>query len=240
MPVFRLGKALAFPPPEMAHESGLLAVGGDLSPSRLLLAYSMGIFPWFSAGQPILWHSPDPRMVLLPNALRTNQSMRQALKKRPYRLTFDLAFRQVISACSETPRPGQDGTWITDSIIDGYCALHAQGYAHSIEAWDGDALVGGLYGVCLGAAFFGESMFARAPDASKIAFIKLCRQLVRWGVSLIDCQVHTEHLDRFGATEWPRDAFLKALSAALKAQPTRLGPWSFDPDLSAPGPCPAA
>jgi leucyl/phenylalanyl-tRNA--protein transferase len=238
MPIYRLSSSLVFPPPRLAHPSGLLAVGGDLSPARLLLAYRSGIFPWFSEGQPILWHSPDPRMVLIPSELRTNQSLRQALKRRPYRLTADRAFVEVITACAEADRPGQLGTWITDTMIEGYAALHAQGYAHSIEAWDGDALVGGLYGVCIGAVFFGESMFARASDTSKVAFVKAVRQLIRWGITLIDCQVHTRHLDRFGATEWPRDAFLAALHPALEAQPTRLGPWTLDPDLSAPGPCP--
>lgn len=238
MPVFRLGKALAFPKPELAHESGLLAVGGDLRPERILLAYGEGIFPWYSEGQPIMWHSPDPRTVLLASKLRTNQSLRQALKRRPYRLTLDTRFRDVMQACSETPRPGQDGTWITDEMLDAYCKLHDLGLAHSVEAWDGDALVGGLYGISLGAVFFGESMFAHAPDASKIAFTKFARQLTRWHIDLIDCQVHTNHLDRFGAQEWPRAVYISELHKALALQPTRQGRWTLDPDLASPGPCP--
>lgn len=228
MPVYRLSKQLAFPPPDHAEESGLLAVGGDLDPERLLLAYSLGIFPWYHEGIPILWYSPDPRTVLEPSGLVVSRSLRKAIRRAPYRVTLDTAFGQVIRACAEVPRRGQDGTWITRDMMRAYDELHALGYAHSVEAWRGDELVGGLYGVSLGAAFFGESMFARADDASKIAFVALVEQLDRWGIRLIDCQVHTDHLERFGAGEWPRDRFLAALEAAL-GQPTRGGPWRFDP-----------
>tara|TARA_R110002096_G_scaffold434832_1_gene658157 strand:- start:164472 stop:165170 length:699 start_codon:yes stop_codon:yes gene_type:complete len=225
--VFRIDHRLVFPPPDLADENGLLAVGGDLSAERLVLAYSMGIFPWFDEGLPIMWHSPDPRMVLLPEDLRINRSLRKAIKRAPYRVTLDTAFHEVIAACAAIYRPGQGGTWITDDMIEAYDELHRQGYAHSIEAWQGDELVGGLYGVSLGSAFFGESMFALAPDASKIAFATLVTQLQNWGVDMVDCQVHTEHLENFGALEIPRRDFLERLQASLKA-PTRLGPWLFD------------
>jgi leucyl/phenylalanyl-tRNA--protein transferase len=227
VPVFRLDERLVFPPAELA-EDGLLAVGGDLTPERLVLAYSQGIFPWYSEGQPILWHSPDPRMVLLADQIRVPRSLRKIIRHAPYQLTLDTAFGQVIEACSSAPRPEQEGTWITRAMKRAYRRLHRLGLAHSAEAWRGGKLVGGLYGVSLGAAFFGESMFAWADDASKIAFVALTEQLGRWGVSLIDCQVHTEHLARFGAAEWPREAYLKALEAALQ-HPTRQGPWRLDP-----------
>lgn len=216
-----------FPPPELAEQSGLLAVGGDLRPERLLLAYSLGIFPWYSEGTPILWHSPDPRMVLCASELHISRSLRKAIRREPYEIRLDSAFDQVISGCARSERPGQDGTWITTEMTEAYLELHRRGYAHSAEAWQGGELVGGLYGVSLGRAFFGESMFARRPDASKIAFVHLIRWLQSWGVELVDCQVHTEHLARLGATEWPRARFLAALRDALE-QPTRLGPWSLE------------
>lgn len=227
MTVYRLSKQLAFPPPDHAEESGLLAVGGDLKPERLLLAYSRGIFPWYHEGIPILWYSPDPRTVLESSGLVVSRSLRKAIRRAPYRVTLDTAFGEVIRACAKVPRPGQDGTWITRDMVRAYDRLHELGYAHSVEAWRDEELVGGLYGVSLGSAFFGESMFARADDASKIAFVALVEQLERWGIGLIDCQVHTEHLERFGAAEWPRGRFLAALAAALE-QPTRGGPWRFD------------
>jgi leucyl/phenylalanyl-tRNA--protein transferase len=224
--VFRLDHRLVFPPADLADESGLLAVGGDLSAERLKLAYSLGIFPWFDEDLPIMWHSPDPRMVLLPDDLRINRSLRKAIRRAPYRITLDTAFHGVISACASIYRPGQGGTWITDDMIAAYDELHRQGFAHSVEAWLGEELVGGLYGVSLGSAFFGESMFAKAPDASKIAFATLVEQLKAWGVDLVDCQVHTEHLENFGAQEIPRRDFLSRLQTSLKA-PHRLGPWRF-------------
>lgn len=227
MTVFRLDHRLVFPPPHLADENGLLAVGGDLSAERLRLAYSQGIFPWYDDDLPIMWHSPDPRMVLIADELYVNRSLRKAIRRAPYRLSLDSAFEAVIEACAYTYRPGQGGTWITEDMKAAYIALHQQGHAHSVEAWLDDELVGGLYGVCLGAAFFGESMFARAPDASKIAFVSLVEQLQRWNIQLIDCQVHTEHLEHFGASEWPREKFLAALEHALGSK-TRLGPWRFD------------
>ena len=233
MPVYRLSERLAFPPPELAEESGLLAVGGDLRPERLLLGYHLGIFPWYHEGLPILWYSPDPRMVLEADRLVIGRSLRKVMRRAPYRITLDTAFGRVIRACAEVPRPDQEGTWITGEMIEGYEELHRLGYAHSVEAWSGEELAGGLYGVSLGAAFFGESMFARAPDASKIAFVTLVEQLRRWDIGLIDCQVHTEHLERFGAEEWPRERFLARLARALE-RPTRPGPWSFDPAEAGP------
>ncbi len=206
---------------------GPLAVGGDLRPDRLLLAYSLGIFPWYGPGEPIQWHSPDPRMVLLANELRVTRSLRRTLRKGRFRLTLDTAFGAVVEACAQTPRPGQDGTWITDEMKTAYLKLHERGLAHSAEAWDGDDLVGGLYGVSLGAAFFGESMFTHVPEASKVSFVTFTEQLERWGIRLVDCQVYTEHLARFGAREWPRSEFLAALRVALEV-PARVGPWRFD------------
>ena len=223
-PLFRLGPALAFPDPQRSLPSGLLAVGGDLSCERLLLAYSQGIFPWYGEGDPILWHSPDPRMVLVPAALRVSHSLEKAMRRRRYEVRFDSAFAEVVRACAEAPRPGQDGTWITQAMQRAYTELHEQGYAHSAEAWEDGRLVGGLYGVSLGGAFFGESMFAARPDASKVAFVTLVARLVRWQFDLIDCQVHTEHLERFGAVPWPRARFLAALAQSVE-RPTRRGVW---------------
>lgn len=232
MPVYRLGAELVFPPPEAAEPDGLLAVGGDLGPERLLLGYAQGIFPWYEQGLPILWHSPDPRMVLLPKELRVSRSLRKVVKRAPFGLSLDRAFEAVIRACAERERPEQAGTWITDEMIAAYVRLHELGYAHSVEAWQDGELAGGLYGVSLGRAFFGESMFAWRSDASKVAFVHLVQQLVRWKFDLIDCQVHTEHLERFGAGEWPRARFLEALARSLEGE-TRRGAWRFDPDLTA-------
>ena len=225
--IFQLDQRLRFPPPELAEQSGLLAVGGDLRPERLVLAYGMGIFPWYNEETPILWHSPDPRMVLRAPELHVGRSLAKTMRRDPYAVRLDTAFRAVVEACAEVPRPGQGGTWITAEMIDAYEELHRRGVAHSAESWDDSELAGGLYGVSLGGAFFGESMFARAPDASKVAFVTLVRQLERWGIELVDCQVRTEHLAHFGATEWPRPRFLAALEAALK-KPTQLGPWRLE------------
>ena len=225
MPVFRLSRRLEFPPPELA-EDGLLAVGGDLRPERLVLAYSMGIFPWYEAGQPILWHSPDPRMVLPVAALRVPRSVEKARRKGLYTITLDTEFEGVIRACATAPRRGQRGTWITPEMQEAYVELHRQGLAHSAEAWSEGRLVGGLYGVSLGDVFFGESMFTRAPDASKVAFVSLVESLAAWGMTLVDSQVYTDHLARFGAEEWPRSRYLVELREALEG-PTRRGPWRW-------------
>jgi len=228
MPVYLLGEEILFPPVDHA-ESGLLAVGGDLSPQRLLAAYSQGIFPWYSEGEPILWHSPDPRFVLTTGSFRVPRRLARTRRAGSgLRLSLDEAFEHVIEACSKAPRAGQGGTWITEEMKAAYTALHRLGFAHSVEAWRREELAGGLYGVSLGGAFFGESMFARASDASKIAFVALVEQLTRWDVDLIDCQVETSHLARFGARAVPRARYLEELGRAL-AKPTRRGRWSFDP-----------
>jgi leucyl/phenylalanyl-tRNA--protein transferase len=226
--VYLLDDRLLFPPPEEAPRSRPLAIGGDLRPERLILAYSLGIFPWYGPGEPILWHSPDPRMVLLGDELRVSRSLRRTLRRNEFRVTLDTAFGPVVEACAETPRPGQRGTWITEEMRAAYGELHRRGMAHSAEAWVGDDLVGGLYGVSLGGAFFGESMFAHVAEASKVTFVVFTEQLRRWGIRLIDCQVYTEHLARFGAREWRRADFLVALRDALR-EPTRLGPWVLEP-----------
>ena len=197
-----------FPPIEHALDdpNGLLAAGGDLSPNRLLQAYSMGIFPWFSEDQPILWWSPSPRSVLFPDELHISRSMRKQLNRKRYNVTMDQAFEPVIRACA-APRSYTDSTWITDEMIQAYSRLHQLGFAHSVEAWLDDELVGGLYGVALGKIYFGESMFSRADNASKIAFVHLVGQLKLWGYPLIDCQVGNSHLESLGSRPIPREQF---------------------------------
>ncbi|MCL5062678.1 MAG: leucyl/phenylalanyl-tRNA--protein transferase [Nitrospiraceae bacterium] len=224
MPVFRLSEDLIFPPPEFSEHDGLLAVGGDLSEERLLLAYSMGIFPWYSEGSPILWWSPDPRLVLIPKELKISRSLRQIINKNTYRITIDSSFDEVIRNCSDVHKKKHGGTWITDEMADAYIRLHKSGFAHSVESWHEGDLVGGLYGVSLGGAFFGESMFSKEPNASKVAFVRLVQQLMEWGFKLIDCQVTTEHLMSFGAKEIPRSEFMKMLKQSLK-MPTKKGKW---------------
>jgi leucyl/phenylalanyl-tRNA--protein transferase len=192
---------------ELADESGSLGIGGDLTPERLLHAYEHGIFPWFSEDEPILWWSPDPRFVLFPSELKVSRTMRQVLKRNYFHISIDQAFKDVIAQCSE-PRMGQPGTWITDDMKDAYQKLHELGYAHSVEAWlDGD-LVGGLYGISLGSYFFGESMFTRVSNASKAAFITLVQKLYENNFTLIDCQVHTDHLASLGASHIERSQFI--------------------------------
>ncbi len=208
-----------FPPLNHAlnEPNGLIAIGGDLSLPRLLNAYQHGIFPWFSEGEPILWWSPNPRMVLFPDELKISNSLKKTLKNKPFEVRFNTAFRQVISACSHTPRADQPGTWITQGIIDAYCALHDAGYAISAECWQNNTLVGGCYGVKIGKMFYGESMFHHVADASKVAFVHLVQQLKSQGVGLIDCQMKTAHLARFGAKEIPRDAFFEHLTMLTKS-----------------------
>jgi leucyl/phenylalanyl-tRNA--protein transferase len=232
--LYRIPDALVFPDPRLATPSGLLGVGGDLSPERLLLAYRSGIFPWYNEGEPILWWSPEPRMVLPVDALVVQRSLAKRVRQRPYRITLDTAFDEVLARCATVPRPGQAGTWLTDDMRSAYAELHRRGIAHTCEAWLGDELVGGLYGVAVGQLFSGESMFALAPDASKIAFVHLVRQLTRWDFKLVDCQVYTEHLARFGATEVPRTTYLRRL-APLVAAPSRWSRWDFDPDFLCEG-----
>lgn len=234
MPVYRIPREHVFPDPRLADPSGLLGVGGDLHPARVLLAYRMGIFPWFNEGDPILWHCPDPRVVLYPEEMHVPRSLGKRIRQERYRITMNQAFDQVIRACSETYRPGQGGTWITRGMERTYRALHQADLAHSIEAWEGEQLVGGLYGVSIGDVFAGESMFARAPDASKVAFVHFVRQFQRWGGRLIDCQVQTEHLKRFGARPISRDAYLQALVDG-RDRMLHSGPWTFDDDFATDG-----
>ena len=217
-----------FPPRSHAlrEPNGLLAAGGDLSIERLLEAYRRGIFPWFSDGDPILWWSPDPRMVLFPAELKISRSLAKTLRRNRFRLTADRAFGEVIDAC-RAPRPGQDGTWITGQMSAAYRRLHEAGHAHSVEAWLDDELAGGLYGVALGRAFFGESMFARVTDASKVALVALVRQLARWRFGLIDCQMNTPHLASLGAREIPREDFARRLAGLVDYAPVP-GPWRID------------
>jgi leucyl/phenylalanyl-tRNA---protein transferase len=230
--VDELVRAFPFPDPNTAEGSGLLAYGGDLSPERLLSAYAQGIFPWYDE-DPILWFSPDPRMLLRPNEIHVGRSLAKRIRKAPYRISMDTAFREVIDACRSVPRPDQGGTWINEDMVAAYCELFELGFAHSVEAWAaepdvaGEQLVGGLYGISLGRAFFGESMFAHAPDASKIAFTAFVRQLETWSFDFIDCQVKTEHLSGFGGQECSRGAFLAVLGQALDSK-TRRGRWCFD------------
>ena len=216
-----------WPPSEQTHSDGILAFGGDLSPRRLEAAYSRGIFPWYSEGLPILWHCPYPRFVLDPQKLHVPKSLEKALKRGLYEVRFDTAFEQVIDGCAKSKRPGQRGTWITRDMRAAYVKLHALGLAHSAEAWADSELKGGLYGVSLGDVFFGESMFARAPDASKVAFVTLTRAMISWGIQLIDCQQETEHLARFGAESWPRTKFVARVGELVK-RPTRPGPWQLE------------
>jgi leucyl/phenylalanyl-tRNA--protein transferase len=231
VPVYRLNREIAFPHPSLARKDGLLAVGGDLSVPRLLLAYSNGIFPWYSDDDPILWWSPPVRPVLKPSEVHVGRSLEKAMRKRPYVITLDRAFPRVIEECALASRPGEPGTWITPDMRRAYTALHEAGFAHSAEAWLGEALVGGLYGVSLGGVFFGESMFAKGPDASKIAFVTLCRQISRWGIELIDSQVTNEHTQRFGTVEIPREEFLVRVAELLK-KPTLRGKWALEEDLA--------
>ncbi len=224
MPVFQLPEEIHFPHPDLAEADGLLAVGGDLSIERLLAAYAHGIFPWYSRRKPILWWSPDPRMVLFPGEFHLSRTMGRILRSGRFRFTADTAFPAVIRGCAQSPRPQERGTWIVRDMIRAYCALHEAGWAHSIEVWCEDNLAGGLYGVSLGGAFFGESMFSLVDNASKAAFYLLARLCRMWNFSFIDCQMHTAHLSRLGAREISRDRYLQLLSEALHL-PTRRGCW---------------
>ena len=227
MPIFRLVEEPIFPPPDYADPSGLLAVGGDLSNERLLEAYRLGIFPWYSDDQPILWWSPDPRLVLDLNDFKISRSLRKTLKREVFQVTLDHAFEEVIRACAVVPREAQNGTWITDEMQEAYVNLHGLGYAHSVESWFGGKLAGGLYGVSLGKCFFGESMFHLKTDASKVALATLVEKLRSWDFHFIDSQMTTEHMLRLGAKELPRRIFLKRLQSALR-YPTKRGRWRTD------------
>ena len=246
IPIYRLNNELIFPPVHLASKEGILAIGGDLSIERLLLAYKNGIFPWYSEGEPIIWWSPDPRFVLYPEKLKISRSMKQVLKKDMFRITLNQNFYEVISNCKKIARPRQGGTpvsrkcgtqvcagtWLTDAMLEAYVNLHKAGYAHSVEVWKDGDLVGGLYGVSLGSpcgipdksgceaipqgkCFFGESMFSKVSNASKVGFVNLVNKLKRSGFRLIDCQVYTDHLKKLGAEEIPRTRFLKELGILL-------------------------
>jgi leucyl/phenylalanyl-tRNA--protein transferase len=226
-----LGTRDPFPPVEHAlvEPNGLLAAGGDLSPERLLDAYARGIFPWFNEEDPVLWWSPDPRMVLFPRELHLARSLRRVIRSGQFSVTIDRAFDAVVEGCA-APRVHQDGTWITGEMMHAYSRLAQLGYAHSVETWSGRELLGGLYGVALGRVFYGESMFSRRSDASKVALAYLARQLERWKFVLIDCQMATGHLASLGAREIPRDDFLRGVRAGT-VQPGVSAPWQIEPDL---------
>lgn len=223
---------VAFPASEQAlsDPNGLLAVGGALSPEWLLAAYRRGIFPWYEEDQPILWWSPDPRLILRPQELHVSRSLRKLLRKQAFRVTLDQDFASVIAACAE-PRANSVGTWITSEMRSAYCQFHELGYAHSVEVWEAERLVGGLYGVAIGKVFFGESMFSRCTDTSKVAMVYLARQLRQWQFRLIDCQVSSPHLRSLGAVEIPRSEFLAELrrNETIASRP---GSWQFDDSLS--------
>ena len=233
MPVYRLDRRPLFPPPQQADEDGLLAVGGDLSVPRLLEAYRNGIFPWFEPGEELLWWCPDPRLILEPDQVNVSRSLRATIRKGTYQVRFDTAFRRVIHACAATPRVHEHGTWISSDIERSYSALHELGFAHSMESWAGDELVGGLYGVCMGRAFFGESMFALRPDASKVALVALCEACRRYGITMIDCQIASAHLVSLGAREISRAEFLARLKEALTF-PNPPGSWTNSPSRPEP------
>ncbi len=224
MPIYQLTDELVFPNPEWANPDGLLAVGGDLSPERLLHAYELGIFPWYGDDSPILWWSPPQRCVIDPDGFHISRSLRRLLRQERFTVTFDRAFEEVIYACAETRMRAGEGTWITPEILKAYCALHEAGFAHSAEAWVNGELAGGIYGVSLGRAFFGESMFKRVSNASKVVFCTLTQKLLAWQFSLIDCQITNPHLQRLGAYLIPRADFLQRLAEAQQF-PTRRGKW---------------
>ena len=231
MPVFSLGDKRDFPAAQSARGDGLLAIGGDLSPRRLLRAYGRGIFPWYSEGEPLLWWSPDPRFVLFPAEFHVSRSLEKTLKRGIFSLTFDRAFSQVMNGCA-LPRPGQEGTWITAAMRDAYIALHRLGYAHSLEAWQEGRLAGGVYGISLGRCFFAESMFHRADNASKIALAALAGALHKMDFAFIDCQIPSLHLAAWGARAITRGRYLSLLRAGLRPR-TRRGNWGEMPLLSA-------
>lgn len=226
MPVFLLSDKLAFPSPHLASKDGLLAVGGDLGMKRLLLAYRLGIFPWFSKHEPLMWWSPDPRLVLYPQEIKVSRSLKKTIKKCLFDVTMDTAFLRVINGCAQIRSKNNTETWIVDDMIKAYCRLHEAGYAHSVEAWYRGELAGGLYGVSLGSCFFGESMFTRINNASKVAFVTFVDFLKTCSFNMIDCQVTTRHMMRFGAREISRSQFLKQLENSLKT-PVKRGKWRF-------------
>ncbi|CAA6808034.1 MAG: Leucyl/phenylalanyl-tRNA--protein transferase (EC [uncultured Aureispira sp.] len=222
--MYWLTEEITFPHPKYASSEGLLAAGGDLSPQRILFAYEHGIFPWYNEGEPILWWSPNPRFVLYPSEIKVSKSMRQVFRKKTFRVSFDQAFESVIEACAIIPRAGQNGTWLTEEMKAAYINLHRLGFAHSVETWQGDTLVGGLYGLSLGNCFFGESMFAKASNASKMALIVLAKTLEKKGFGMIDCQSETKHLGSMGAKFIDQVDFLAYLEES-KQNRTLRGSW---------------
>jgi len=216
MPLFRLSNRLEFPPVWLARSDGLLCIGGDLSPDRLLLAYKNGIFPWFSEDDPILWWSPDPRLVLFPKEINISKSLKKKLKKNLFDVTINHSFEETITACAQKRRGRDEGTWLVDDMIQAYIELHNTGYAHSVETWQDGRLVGGLYGICLGGSFFGESMFSSVSDASKVALVALTQHLKNFDFDLIDCQVTTDHLINMGAVEIPRNQFIQKITKSVQ------------------------
>jgi leucyl/phenylalanyl-tRNA---protein transferase len=233
MPIYRLDDSwFGFPPPEKADKSGILAIGGDLQPERLLNAYKNGIFPWFSSEDELpIWWSPNPRFVLFPQKIKVSSSMKQVFRNKKFVVTVNKNFVAVLQGCKDSPRKGQDGTWLSEDFIKNYEILHKQGYVHSVEVWENNKLVGGLYGMILGRCFFGESMFATVSNASKVGFILLVKNLQKLGFQLIDCQVHSEHLESLGAEMIARKDFLKLLHANIAESPFDLVAF-FDAEMS--------
>ncbi len=227
MPVFLLSEKIEFPKPCFARKDGLLAVGGDLTTKRLLLAYKMGIFPWYSENEPVIWWSPDPRLVLFPKNFRISRSLKKTINQNKFQITMDTAFEEVIVSCAHAKRKQDPGTWIVDDMIDAYCRLFESGFAHSVEAWHDGKLAGGLYGVSLGKCFFGESMFSNKSNSSKVAFAAFVKYLDAMAFDMIDCQIKSDHLLSFGAQEISRDIFLKFLKESL-SKPSNINKWHFE------------
>lgn len=225
MTVYLLPEEPFFPPVDEADPDGLIAVGGDLSMERLLQAYAHGIFPWFTQEEDVFWYSPDPRMVMFPEDFKISDSLNRIIRGKKFSIRFDTAFQQVIRACAEAPRPGQDGTWISPDFIEAYTALHKKGFAHSVEVFQSEVLVGGLYGVSIGSAFFGESMFFTVNNASKLAFHALVERCRQYGFRFIDCQVETPHLIGLGASLIARKNYMELLKSSLRWE-TIIGPWT--------------
>jgi len=225
MPVYKLSEIIGFPDPNEANEDGLLAIGGDLSAERLITAYSLGIFPWFNEDESILWWSPNPRLILQPENFKLSKSLKRTLRKKSITVVFDHQFEKVIEYCAETPRKGEDGTWLTKNMKAAYIDLFEKGLAHSVEVYEDGEMTGGLYGLSLGKAFFGESMFFKKNDASKVALYYLCQELQKWGFHFIDAQIETDHLLSLGAEKIDREDFLERLQLAQES-PTCKGKWT--------------
>lgn len=230
MPIFRLSDKILFPPTELAEPDGLLAVGGDLGPERLLAAYEQGIFPWYGPGDPILWWSPSPRLIIELNDFRVPRRLGRLIRQQLFTITMDRAFGRVIDACATIPRRREQSTWIVPEMVQAYTRLHQLGFAHSVECWRQGELAGGLYGVAMGKIFFGESMFSRSPNSSKVALATLVDQLKKWGFALIDCQVASDHLLQFGAREVSRRNFEKRLNDAITDPGPLPGQWRLEKD----------